>query len=173
MSARWSPRSGRCCTSDWLQAGSALSPQSCVDGRSIDSIASESLRIEPCTVGAQSDLPTRNGACKRRHQHFTRRAEKGVRQRLFDTPSRDRDNAYVTIDSRAVHGRTAQRHHPGPGAEAVIPPRGCQQPRAAQDHWTRLQQREGCRRASTLQEAEALAQVVSTVLAQGARPNWA
>lgn len=49
-----------------------------------------------------SDLPPRYGAYKSVHKRFTRWADKGVWQRLFDTLSRDRDNEYVMIDSSIV-----------------------------------------------------------------------
>lgn len=49
-----------------------------------------------------NDLPARYGAYKSVHKRFTRWAEKGVWQRLFDTLSRDRNNEYVMIDSSIV-----------------------------------------------------------------------
>ena len=49
-----------------------------------------------------SDPPPHYGVYKSVHKRFTRWAEKGVWQRLFDTLSRDRDNEYVMIDSSIV-----------------------------------------------------------------------
>ena len=49
-----------------------------------------------------SDLPPRYGAYKSVHKRFTRWADKGVWQRLFDALSRDRDNEYLMIDSSIV-----------------------------------------------------------------------
>jgi len=49
-----------------------------------------------------SDLPLRYGAYKSVYKRFSRWAENGVWQRLFETLSRGRDNEYLIIDSSIV-----------------------------------------------------------------------
>lgn len=49
-----------------------------------------------------SDLPERYGKYKSVHKRFTRWARAGVWERMFHLLARDRDNAYLMIDSSIV-----------------------------------------------------------------------
>lgn len=49
-----------------------------------------------------SDLPERYGKYKTVHKRFTRWSRAGVRERIFTLLARDRDNAYLMIDSSIV-----------------------------------------------------------------------
>jgi transposase len=49
-----------------------------------------------------SDLPERYGKYKTVHKHFTRWARAGVWEGIFAALARDRDNAYLMIDSSIV-----------------------------------------------------------------------
>ena len=48
------------------------------------------------------DMPERYGKYKTTHKRFTRWAESGVRDRVFEDLLKDRDNRYVMIDSSVV-----------------------------------------------------------------------
>lgn len=48
------------------------------------------------------DLPERYGKWKTVHKRFTRWAKAGVWERMFEMLTRDRDNAYLMIDSSLV-----------------------------------------------------------------------
>lgn len=49
-----------------------------------------------------SDLPERYGKFKSVHKRFTRWAEAGVWERVFQSLTKDRDNDYLMIDSSIV-----------------------------------------------------------------------
>ncbi len=53
-----------------------------------------------------SDLPERYGKFKTVHKRFTRWARAGVWETVFAMLSRDRDNAYLMIDSAIVRAHT-------------------------------------------------------------------
>ena len=57
------------------------------------------------------DLPEQFGDWKNTHRRFSRWAQKGVWQRLFQHLAADADNEYATIDS-TVRGPSAQRRRP-------------------------------------------------------------
>jgi transposase len=48
------------------------------------------------------DLPERFGDWKAVHTRFSRWAERGLRQRVFETLARDADNEHAMIDSTIV-----------------------------------------------------------------------
>jgi transposase len=53
-----------------------------------------------------SDLPGRYGKYKRVHKRFTRWADSGVWERMFEALIKDRDNAYLMIDSTIVRAHS-------------------------------------------------------------------
>ena len=68
------------------------------------------------------DLPERFGDWKNTHRRFSRRAENGVWQRLFERLAADADNEYAMIDSTIVrahqHSGGAPKKRSGSGDRA-------------------------------------------------------
>ena len=79
------------------------------------------------TVGARwHDLPDRYGKWKTVHKRFTRWAEAGVWERVFERLIEDPDNSYVSLDSslvRAPTGGDGQRLKRGVSQWSAIGPR--------------------------------------------------
>lgn len=74
---------------------------------------------------AWRDLPERFGNWKAVHTRFSRWAERGVWQRVFETLARDADNDYAMIDSTIVRahqhsaGAPQKKNRPLVAAKAV------------------------------------------------------
>lgn len=74
---------------------------------------------------AWRDLPERFGHWKAVHTRFSRWAERGVWQRVFETLARDADNDYAMIDSTIVRahqhsaGAPQKKNRPLAAAKAV------------------------------------------------------
>lgn len=64
-----------------------------------------------------SDLPERYGKWKTVHKRFTRWAEKGVWERIFDSLTGDPDNQYLMLDTTLV--RAHQQAATGKGGPAI------------------------------------------------------
>ena len=69
---------------------------------------------------AWRDPPERSGDRKEVHPRFRRRAEAGVRERVFKHPAGEADDEYAMIDSTAVRAR---RHSAGAPKRAAGPAR--------------------------------------------------
>ena len=64
-----------------------------------------------------SDLPERYGKWKTVHKRFTRWAEKGVWERVFESLTGDPDNQYLMLDTTLV--RAHQQAATGKGGPAI------------------------------------------------------